>query len=80
MDLVPRRFDGARTHPAPDKNDVFIRSIVEAVPTAARRIHNVAFDSRFVSVVGVDHPMTLEHDEKFIAVLMAVIFMTRTRF
>src|SRR5215831_18233497 len=76
MDLVSRGFDGACAHPAPDKDDVLIRRIVEAVPAAARRIDDVAFDRRFVSMVGIDHPVTFEHDKKFVAVVMAVIFVS----
>src|SRR4029078_12806791 len=68
-------LDRARAHPAPDQHYVLVRGVVEAMPAATRRINDVAFDRRLVSMLCVDHPVTLEDDEKLVAVMMAVVFV-----
>src|SRR5512147_2192651 len=75
MHFIAGGLDRARAHPAPDQHYVFVRGVVEAMPAATRRINDIAFDRRFVSMLCVDHPVTLEHDEELVAVTMAVVFV-----
>ena len=69
-DLVARRLDRARAHPAPHQHHVLARGVVEAVPDAARRIDHVAFARRLEALVGDDVAVALQHDEELVAVAM----------
>src|SRR4249920_990676 len=75
MYFIAGGFDRARAHPAPDQRYVLVRGVIEAMPAPTRRINYVAFDRRLVSMLRVDHPVTLEHDEELVAVMMAVVFV-----
>src|SRR5689334_483954 len=75
MHFIAGGLDRACPHPAPHQHDVLVRGVVEAMPAATRRINHVAFDRRLVPMLGVDHPVTLEHDEELVAVMMAVVFV-----
>src|SRR5215510_5304333 len=78
MHFVAGILDRAGAHPAPDQHNVFGRRVVEAVPAAARRIDHVAFARRLVAMIGVDHALALEHDEKLVAIVVAMVYMPRT--
>src|ERR1043165_3909880 len=54
------------------------RSIVEAVPAAARRVDHVALAGRLLALVGVDVPVALQHNEELVAIVVAVVLMART--
>src|SRR4029453_4956816 len=75
MHFVAGILDRAGAHPAPDQHDVFGRRVVEAVPAAARRIDQGAFPRRLVAMIGVDHALALEHDEKLVAIVVAMVYM-----
>src|SRR5262249_16985468 len=74
-DLVARGLDRPGAHPTPYQHDVSVRSVVEAVPAAARRIDDVALDRRLLAEVAVDVAAALDHDEELVAVAMQVPFM-----
>src|ERR1043166_725517 len=70
--LVARILDRACAHPAPHQHDILVRGVVEAVPTAARRINHVAFDRRLLAEIAVDVALALDDDEELVAVAMQV--------
>src|SRR5262245_29226913 len=78
LHFVAGILDRAGAHPAPDQHNVFGRRVVEAVPAAARRIDHVTFTRRLVAMIGVDHALALEHDEKLVAITVAMGYMPRT--
>src|SRR6267143_694643 len=63
--------------PTPDEDDVFGARIVKAVPVAARRKNYVALAGRLASGIRVDKTLSLDDDEKFIHVGMAVLVVAR---
>src|SRR6516165_5856957 len=78
-DLVAGGLDRAGTHPSPHQHDVRVRSVVEAVPTLARRVDDVTLARRGLAVVGIDMAVALEHDEGLVAMVMAVPLVARPR-
>src|SRR5215813_13519194 len=77
--LVAGSLDRAGTHPAPHQHDIRVRGVVEAVPALSRRIDDVAFARWGLAVVGIDMAVALEHDEEFVAIVMAVPLVARPR-
>src|SRR5262249_19412303 len=78
-DLVAGGLDRAGTHPPPHQHDVRVRGVVEAVPTLARRVDDVALTRWGLAVVGIDMAVALEHDEELVAMVMAVALVAGTR-